>query len=148
MTSIRPSGWPGAASGIACNWAGTRVLRTSRRRPTIRHAERIADSHSRRPTIGMFASAAPSPAGDAISMVGNGIGEAVEVTVGKHPYQHPYEIAPCDPQRLMERQSRQVGTVDADFPRIRYAVPPLHQSPDPCSNRADFGLIGELEHPY
>jgi len=49
--------------------------------------------------------------------------ETVEVTVFKHPYQHPYGIAPCVPQRLMERKSLQVGTVDADFPRIRYAVP-------------------------
>ena len=52
--------------------------------------------------------------------------ETVEVTVFKHPYQHPYGIAPCVPQRLMERKSLQVGTVDADFPRIRYAVPLHH----------------------
>ena len=32
--------------------------------------------------------------------------------------------------------------------RIRYAVSPLRPSPDSCSNRADFGWIGELEHPY
>ena len=37
--------------------------------------------------------------------------ETVEVTVFKHPYQHPYGIAPCVPQRLMERKSLQVGTV-------------------------------------
>ena len=60
--------------------------------------------------------------------------ETVEVTVFKHPYQHPYGIAPCVPQRLMERKSLQVGTVDADFPRIRYAVPPLQLGADSCSN--------------
>ena len=32
--------------------------------------------------------------------------------------------------------------------RIRYAVPPLLHGPDSCSNRADFGLMGDLEHPY
>ena len=28
-------------------------------------------------------------------MAVSGIGETVEVTVRKHPYQHPYGIAPC-----------------------------------------------------
>jgi len=66
----------------------------------------------------------------------------------KHPYKHPYGIAPCEPQRLKRAQSTQIGTHDMGIPRIRYAVPFLHQGPDSCSNRADFGLIGELEHPY
>jgi hypothetical protein len=34
------------------------------------------------------------------------------------------------------------------LPRIRYAVPPLRPRPESCSNRAGFGSLGELEHPY
>ncbi len=41
----------------------------------------------------------------------------------KHPYKHPYGIAPCDPPRLKHAQSTQVGTHDTEIPRIRYAVP-------------------------
>src|SRR5680860_993269 len=66
----------------------------------------------------------------------------------KHPYKHPYGIAPCDPPRLKRAQSTQIGSHDTGIPRIRYAVPPLRPSPDSCSNRADFGLMGGLEHPY
>ena len=56
----------------------------------------------------------------------SGIGETLQVTASKHPYQHPYGIEPSVPQRLMKRRSRQVGTIDAVSPRIRYAVPALH----------------------
>jgi len=73
-------------------------------------------------------------------MAVSGIGETVEVTVGKHPYQHPYGIAPCVPLRLMERKSRQVGTVDAEYLRIRYAVPALSTGPI----RAQIEAISDL----
>jgi len=66
----------------------------------------------------------------------------------KHPYQHPYEIAPCDPKRLTQRKSCQVGTFDADFPRIRYAVPAHILRPDSCSNRANIGPCAVSKHPY
>jgi len=33
------------------------------------------------------------------------------------------------PTAAIERKSRQVGTVDADFPHIRYAVPTLASEP-------------------
>jgi len=79
-------------------------------------------------------------------MAVSGIGETVdEVIVGKHPYEHPYGIVPCVPYRLMERKSPQVGTFDAVFPRIRYAVPSL-------ISRARFvlriGLDAVCRHPY
>ncbi len=45
-------------------------------------------------------------------------------------------------------QAFQVGTLHTGKLRIRYAVPFLHQGPDSCSNRADFGLMSQLEHPY
>lgn len=48
-------------------------------------------------------------------MAVSGIGQTVEVTVRKHPYQHPYGIAPCVPERLRVRISRQVGTHDTDY---------------------------------
>jgi len=41
----------------------------------------------------------------------------------KHPYKHPYGIAPCFPERLKRAQSTQIGSHDTEGPRIRYAVP-------------------------
>ena len=32
----------------------------------------------------------------------------------KHPYEHPHGIGPCGPQRLTQRKSRQVGSIDAE----------------------------------
>ncbi len=79
----------------------------------------------------------------------SGISQTVEVTAAlKHPYQHPYGIAPCFPEGLKRAQSTQVGTHDTETLRIRYAVPPLQRRADLCSNRVDFGSLGELEHPY
>lgn len=43
----------------------------------------------------------------------------------KHPYKHPYGIAPCDPQRFKRAQSTQIGSHDTVIRRIRYAVPSL-----------------------
>jgi len=43
----------------------------------------------------------------------------------KHPYKHPYGIAPCFPERLKRAQSTQIGTHDTVILRIRYAVPAL-----------------------
>src|SRR5680860_509021 len=47
----------------------------------------------------------------------------------KHPYKHPYGIAPCDPPRLKRAQSTQTGPPDTGIPRIRYAVPLLASKP-------------------
>ncbi len=44
----------------------------------------------------------------------------------KHPYKHPYGIAPCFPGRLKRAQSTQVGSHDTEILRIRYAVPPQY----------------------
>ena len=44
----------------------------------------------------------------------------------KHPYKHPYGIAPCFPQRIKRAQSTQTGSHDTVILRIRYAVPPQH----------------------
>ena len=52
-----------------------------------------------------------------------GLGNRLRSCAGKHPYQHPYGIAPCVPSRPMERKSSQLGVIDAGIPRIRYAVP-------------------------
>jgi hypothetical protein len=52
----------------------------------------------------------------------------------KHPYKHPYGIAPCDPPRLKRAQSTQTGPPDTGISRIRYAVPI-----PPSLARSEFG---------
>ena len=66
--------------------------------------------------------------------------KSVEVKL-KHPYKHPYGIAPCFPQRLKPAQSTQIGTHDMGIPRIRYAVPLLSSEPDSRVNRVDLCLL-------
>ncbi len=42
----------------------------------------------------------------------------------------------------------QIGTFDADFPRIRYAVPSLIYTADSCSIRANSAVCAVGKHPY
>jgi len=89
-----------------------------------------------------------APALDAIRVDARWSGEATTCAGLPEPLREPLSIV------SQASQVAQAAYRDARWdawhgiPRIRYAVPPLHNSPDPCSNRADFGSAGVCKHPY